>query len=48
MFEITADEQRRLVGMSGGALSAGAGAAGAGRNVSSLRFQSGSLLASSH
>jgi cytochrome c551/c552 len=48
MFEITPEEQRRLIGMSAAVLSAGAGASSEGKNISSRRFQSGSLLARAH
>jgi hypothetical protein len=47
MFEITPEEQRRLMGMSAGLMRA-AGTSGSGKNVSSRRLQADTLLASAH
>jgi len=50
MFEITPDEQRRLMGMSAGAVASGGGNPGAdpGKNTSSLRPGSVATLARAH
>jgi len=50
MFEITPDEQRRLMGMSAGAVASGTGNAGAGpgKSVSSLWPPPVAMLAKAH
>jgi len=48
MFEITPEEQRRLLGMSGGVRAARVAGVGAGKNIASSPSPVGSLRASSH